>query len=124
MLILMSDEELLNAFADYLDAALNMNLEAQILEILKAQGDRVALRCQRNAQQAFGLRLRSDAFFNAEQTKQKTLAVLKSYAASHPLRGMKRKDYCASYPERSFERAALGAFFGFLQILQATEVAP
>ena len=86
----MSNGELLDAFDRYLDAALNMDLEAQIKEILTiAQDDagrtRDALRCHRNAQQAFGLRLRSDAFFEAERTKQKTLAVVKFYAANHTL---------------------------------------
>jgi hypothetical protein len=120
----MSNDELLSAFAEYLDAVLNMNLEAQITEILSVpQGvaPAVALRCHRHAQQAYGLQLRPDAYPNAERTKQKTLAVVKSHAAKHPLQGMKRKDYCSLYPERSFERAALGAFFGFLQILQATK---
>lgn len=125
----MSNEELLDAFAGYLDAALNMNLgAAQIKEIRAIPKDadwlRDALRGYRNVQQAYGLRLRSDAFLDPERTRQKALAVVKSYAASHPLQGMTRKDYSSLYPERSFERAALGAFVGFLQILQANEVTP
>lgn len=121
----MSNEELLDAFAGYLDAALNMNLEAQIEEIvaLPKDADRkrgALLRCHRYARQTYGLRLRSDAFLDPERTKQKTLAVVKSYAASHVLEGMTREEYCSCTTERSFERAALGALFGFLQILHAT----
>lgn len=121
----MRNEELLKAFARYLDAALNVNLGAQIEDILSipqatSQKHGAVLHRHRNARQAFGLRLRPDAFFDPERTKQKTLAVVKSYAAGHALEGMTRKDYCSLYPERSFERAALGAFFGFLRILKAT----
>ena len=117
----MSNEELLDAFASYLDAALNMNLNARINEIraiANTDRRREALRCHRYAQQAHSLRLRSDAFVDPERTKQKTLAVVKSYAASHVLQAMTRKDYRSLYDERSFERAALRAFFGFLQTLQ------
>jgi len=128
----MSNEELLNAFADYLDAALNMDLDAQIKEISNVPNDgrgpdrRAALRCHRNALQAHKLwhspdvPRGKDEKDRKDRTKQKALAVVKSYAATHVLQDMTRKDYCSSSPERSFERAALGAFFGFLQILQAT----
>jgi hypothetical protein len=76
-------------------------------------------RCHNYALQAYNLR--PDAFpNNVERTKQKALAAVKSFSASHTLQGMTRKDYCSCTPERSFERAALGALFGFLQILQAT----
>jgi len=119
----MSNQELLDAFARYLDAALNMDLNAQINEIraiANTDRRREALRCHHNAQQAYSLRLRRDGFRDAERTKQKTLAVVKSYAANHVLQAMTRKDYCSLCDERSFERAALRAFFGFLQILQVT----
>lgn len=125
----MGNEELLDAFASYLDAALNMDPGAQIIQI-KTQIKQMKeipgitqdalLLCHENVQQAYGLRLRPDAFRDPERTRQKALAVVKSYAASHTLQGMTRKDYCSMYPESSFERAASRVFLGFLQILQVT----
>jgi len=119
----MSNEELLIAFSDFLDAALNMNLEAQIEQLKNIPRDREheALSCHRNAMRTYRLR---HAFCRPEQTKQKILAAVKDYAANHDLQGLRRKDYCSMYPERSFERAALGTFFGFLRILQSNEVTP
>lgn len=117
----MSDKELLDAFADYLDAALNMDLGAQIAEILNVKDNAALLRCHRYAQQAYNLRFHRDAFpLNPERTKEKALTAVKSYSTSRTLQGMTRKDYCSFTTERSFERAALGALFGFLQIKQTT----
>lgn len=102
-----SNKELLNAFADYLNAG---PTQLELTITTKVVGAR-AVELRRYVEQ------RSQLLQG--HSKEEIWDVMDSHARSHALHGMTSKDR-SLYPEDSFERAVLEAFLGFLQFKEAT----
>jgi hypothetical protein len=110
----MNNEELLNEFSKYLDAALNMNLEESIRQV-KAIPKEARNRDRRSRYYGDALSIYKLRFRYGFSVRDKMVAVVRSYGASHSLALVTYGDRLL-YRERTLERDAMRTFWKFLQM--------